>query len=66
MDTKHLEDYVDAAAAIIGLPIAPGHRAGVIHYLGIAAAMADTVMRQPLDLDDEPAEVFVPVSPERP
>jgi hypothetical protein len=66
MDAKHLEDHVDAAAALIGLPIAPEHRAGVVRYLGIAAGMAEIVMAQPMHIADETAEVFVPVSPERP
>lgn len=63
MDPTTTEAYVDAAAALIGLPIAAGHRPGVLSYFGIAASMAELVMSQPLTPHDEPATVFVPVSP---
>jgi hypothetical protein len=55
------EAYMDAAAAAIGLPIAAAHRAGVLHYLQLVAAMAPRVMEFPLTVDDESAAVFVPV-----
>jgi hypothetical protein len=58
------ENYLDAAAAAIGLPIAPEHRPGVLHYLQLVAAMAPRVMDFPLGLADEPAAVFRPVAPE--
>ncbi|CAD5369777.1 hypothetical protein RA210_U110066 [Rubrivivax sp. A210] len=56
---------VDAQAALLGLPLAPEHRPGVLHYFGIAAAMAALVMEHPLEPGDEPAALFVPVSPEQ-
>ena len=46
---QQIEAYVDAAAAAVGLEIAAAHRPGVIHYLGLAAAMADLVMALPLE-----------------
>jgi len=55
--------YVDAAAAALALPIAPEHRAGVLHYFGLAASLAALVEAQPLEGHDEPAPVFVPVAP---
>ena len=63
MDRDALERHVDAAAALIGLPIAAEHRPGVVAYLGLAAAMAEQVMGLPLGPADEPAAVFVPVEP---
>ncbi|HUZ73463.1 MAG TPA: DUF4089 domain-containing protein [Stellaceae bacterium] len=54
------EAYLDAAAAAIGLAIAPEHRPGVILNLERIAALADTVMSFPLPEDEEPAPVFRP------
>ena len=61
MTPLEVEKQVDATAATLGLPIAAAYRAGVLRYFGIAADMAALVMAQPLSVDDEPAEVFVPV-----
>lgn len=58
------EAYVDAAAAAIGLPLAPAHRPGVLRYFALAAGMAEQVMAVPLGIADEPAEHFVPIAPE--
>ena len=66
MEREQLEAYVDAAAAAMGLEIVAAHRPGVIHYLGLAAAMADLVMALPLAHDAEPATVFVPIAPDDP
>jgi Protein of unknown function (DUF4089) len=41
--------YVDAVAAMIGLPIAEAHRPGVERFLAIAAEMAAVLDRVPLD-----------------
>jgi hypothetical protein len=64
MRNDELEAYVDAASAALGLQIDAAHRPGVVHYLGLAAAMADLVMATPLAVDAEPAAVFVPIGPE--
>ena len=40
MTPEDIEAYVDAAAALMGLPIAPEHRPGVLHYFALAASMA--------------------------
>jgi hypothetical protein len=58
MDT---EAYVDAAAAALGLALAPDHRPGVIRYFQLAASMAPRVMDFPLTPADESGNVFVPV-----
>ncbi len=52
--------YVDAAAALIGLPIHPEHRPGVVLNLARVAQMAALVMDFPLADETEPAPVFRP------
>jgi hypothetical protein len=56
--------YVDAQAALLGLPIAPEHRPGVVRYLQLVAGMAPRVMDFPLTPADESGNVFVPVAPQ--
>ncbi len=63
MDEQEIETYVKAAAVALALPIAPEHLPGVKAYFAMAAAMADSMAAFPLGLDDEPATVFMPVSP---
>ncbi len=64
MTADEIERYVDAAAAVLGLPLTPAQRPGVLRYFALAAAMAGQVDAHPLGVDDEPAEAFVPVSPQ--
>jgi 1-carboxybiuret hydrolase subunit AtzG-like protein len=52
--------YVDAAAAALGLPLAPAHRPGVIANMERIAGLALLVMELPLDEATEPAPVFEP------
>ena len=54
------ETYVDAAAVLIGLPIDPAHRPGVVLNLQRIAQMAALVMEFPLPDESEPAPVFKP------
>jgi hypothetical protein len=61
--TTELEAYVDASAALLGLPIAPEHRPGVLHYMALAAGLAQRLADFPLDVADESGSVFLPVSP---
>ena len=63
MTSPEIEAYVDAASAGLGLPLSAAHRPGVLHYFALAASMAELVNAQPLTIEDEPAEVFVPISP---
>lgn len=63
MTPAQIEAYVDAAAAALQLPLTPEHRPGVLHYFALAAGLADLVAAHPLDVTDDPAEAFVPVSP---
>jgi len=54
------EDYMDQAAALIGLKLDPEHRPGVLLNLERIAEMAHLVMTFPLPDDCEPAAVFTP------
>ena len=63
MTPAQIEAAVDAAAAALGLGIAPEHRPGVLHYFALAASMAEQVQAHPLGVADEQAPVFTPVSP---
>jgi hypothetical protein len=63
MTPEEVEACVDANAAAVGLRIAPEHRPGVLHYFALAASLAELVGAHDLDIDDEPAAVFTPVSP---
>jgi len=55
------EPYLDAQSALLGLPISPEHRPGVLLYLQLAAGMAARVMDFELMPADESGNVFVPV-----
>lgn len=61
---SQIEAHVDATAAVLGLPIAPEHRAGVLGYFGLVSALAAVVHGLPLSPHDEPATVFTPVAPQ--
>jgi hypothetical protein len=58
------EAWVDTQAAVLGLPIAPEHRPGVVNYLKLVAGLAPRVMDFPLTPADESGNSFVPVAPE--
>jgi len=64
MTPAAVEAYVDAAAAALGLPIAPAHRPGVLNYFALAAGFAAQLEAVALDPADEPAEAFAPVGPQ--
>jgi hypothetical protein len=65
MSPDQIENYVDAAAAALTLPLDPTHRAGVLRYFALAAQFADVVQAVELDASTEPAMAFVPVAPLR-
>lgn len=48
---------------MLALPLAPGHRPGVLRYFALAAEMAELVNGLSLAAADEPAESFVPIAP---
>ncbi len=64
MHSTLIEALVDASAAAQGLEIAPEHRPGVLLYFGLAASFAEQIAGHTFSLADEPAIVFVPVTPE--
>jgi len=66
MTPTQIEAYVDAAAALLQLPLSPVHRPGVLHYFALAAEMAALAGELPLSVADDPAEAFVPVAPAGP
>lgn len=52
--------YIEAASALIGLEIAPGHREAVEADLRRIASIAEFLMAFPLAQNVEPAPVFRP------
>ena len=58
--TFDAEAYADAAAALVGLPLAPAHRPGVVLNLERIAQMAALVMEFALPEETDPAPVFAP------
>jgi hypothetical protein len=63
MTPAQIEAYVDAAAAVLALPLAAEHRPGVLNYFALAAGLAELVGAHPLAITDDPAEAFVPIAP---
>ena len=63
MTPAQTEAYVDAAAAALGLRLAPAYRPGVVHYVALAAAFAAVIDAVPLAPSQESALSFVPVAP---
>jgi len=63
MTPAQIENFVDAAAAALQLPLAAEHRPGVLNYFALAASMAELVGAHPLAITDDPAEAFVPIAP---
>jgi hypothetical protein len=63
LSCKHAEACVDAAAAALGIAIAPEHRDGVVAAFSAAAACAAQLAAHPLRLDDASALVFATVGP---
>jgi hypothetical protein len=64
MDTT--EQYVDAAAAAVGLHIAGEHRPGVLRFFRLAQTMADSLMAIDLGPSDDSGSFFVPLAPPQP
>ncbi len=60
-----LQAYMDSTAAMLGLPLAPEHRPGVLRYLQLVATLAPRVndfALRTLTPADEPANHFTPVA----
>ncbi|BAU41394.1 DUF4089 domain-containing protein [Leptolyngbya sp. O-77] len=60
-DSIDLERYAEQTAALIGLPIPPDCKPGVIANLERTAAIAQLVLEFPLSPEAESAAVFVPI-----
>ena len=58
----NFEAYVDAQSVLLGLPISPEQRPGVLRYVQLAATMAASVMDFKLTPADESGSVFLPIS----
>ncbi|MGJ3249284.1 MAG: DUF4089 domain-containing protein [Elainellaceae cyanobacterium] len=56
----HVEQYVDNAARVVGLSIAPEYRSSVIENVETLMAIAQSVMEFPLPADVEAAPIFHP------
>ncbi|QJP13987.1 DUF4089 domain-containing protein [Starkeya sp. ORNL1] len=58
--TPDLGAFLDAALAVVRLPLEAELRERVLVHLGIAAGMADLVLDFPLEDEAEPAPVYQP------
>jgi hypothetical protein len=56
----YLDAYLDAALAVVRLPLEAELRERVLVHLGIAAGMAELVLDFPLSDEAEPAPVYQP------
>jgi len=59
------ERYVDAQCELLGLPLTPAQRPGVVRYLQLVAGFAPRVMDFPLEVADESGNTFTPVEAPR-
>lgn len=62
-DDTTIAAWVDAQASLLGLPLSPEHRPGVLRYAALAAGMAQVVMAVQLAPHDEAGHRFEPVAP---
>jgi hypothetical protein len=60
MDHDELERYMDAAAALVGVPLPPACRSGVLDHLARMREIAADFVDLPLRPEDESASVFLP------
>ena len=60
----NLEAYIDSTAALLGLPLAPEHRPGVVRYLQMVATQVPRVTEfaATLTAADESGNTFTPVA----
>ncbi|MEY2593749.1 MAG: hypothetical protein RI972_1438, partial [Pseudomonadota bacterium] len=67
LDPVKAAAVLDAQSALLGVPIAPEHRAGVVNYLMLAAGLAQPMLKRAAALStvDESGSVFRPVVPKR-
>ncbi|MBI3702081.1 MAG: DUF4089 domain-containing protein [Afipia sp.] len=53
-----LDDYIDAAASLLALPIAPSEKPAVRMNLDVTLRMARLVQEFPLPDETEPASIY--------
>lgn len=58
LSTDHLDTYIDAAAAVLGLPIDPAWKPAVRASLDVSLKMARMVQEFPLPDEIEPASIY--------
>lgn len=61
IEKKVLENYVDATAAVLSLPLS-GYRDGVIQYFSLAADFAAVVNSVDIPTHTESSNLFIPVT----
>ncbi len=54
------EAVIEAMMPLLGLPLDPAYRPGIVLNLEFTARFAAIVLAGPSDDDDEPAPVFIP------
>jgi len=57
-NTEHLDNYIDSAAAALGIPIAPAWKPAIRANLDVTFRFAALVGEKELPDDAEPAPVF--------
>lgn len=60
LDDQQISKYLDDAAAIVGVTIAPAHRDGVLGFFRLAATLAADLAAFDLPELQEPAPQFRP------
>ncbi len=60
MDESQALAYVSAAAAALGLPLDEAQARRVARHLQRTAVLAEVLAQVPLDVHDEPAEIYRP------
>ncbi|MEY2342833.1 DUF4089 domain-containing protein [Acidithiobacillus sp. IBUN Pt1247-S3] len=55
---EELDRYLHQTSAVVGLPIAEEHAAGVKRYLQISLRMAAAMETMPLQMEDDFAPIF--------
>ena len=62
MNDEQVLAYVQAAAAALGIPLDDARAARVAMHLGRTAALAGQLDAFPLEVSDEPAEIYSPLA----
>ena len=63
LDDDEISQYLDVAAAIVGVPVPPAHRDGVLGFFRLSATPAADLAAFELPALQEPAPQFRPAEP---